>query len=244
MAQADQGIVSLDLNNHETIGQDDTVSFDIYGLPAVFLLKTKIPNSLTQNLNEFLDSLVKSENKKSHANRLAGRIKRGHQLTLDPERIELRRFSELMTNLGADYFNHFQSAMSCQLPRKRIAIDELWSVHSFAGDYNPIHDHSNLSVGSLSFAGWTQTPSSWEEIDEAAREQTHLDGNITFLWGPTTSIGLNNLRPPAGLSIKPEAGVFYLFPSWLEHCVYPFDGEGERRTIAGNLTAIDLEIEA
>ena len=239
MAQADQDIVSLDLNEEETSRQEETVSFDIYGLPAVFLLKTKIPNSLTRSLNEYLDCLLKSEKKQSHASRLAGRIKRGHQLTLDPERKEPRRFSELMTSLGADYFNHFQSTMSCQLPRKKILIDELWSVHSFAGDYNPIHDHSNLSVGSLSFAGWTQTPFSWQESDDTTA-QTLLDGNITFLWGPTESIGLNNLRPPASLSIKPEPGVFYLFPSWLEHCVYPFDSEGERRTIAGNLAAIDL----
>jgi len=26
-----------------------------------------------------------------------------------------------------------------------------------------------------------------------------------------------------------------MFPSWLNHMVYPFEGEGERRTIAGNL---------
>mgnify|MGYP001463014897 CR=1 FL=1 len=241
MAKADQRVAPLDFNDDETNGQEQTVSYDIYGVPAVFLLKTKIPDSLTQTLNEHLDCLLKSDSKQSHAGRLAGRIKRGQQLTLDPECSEMRRFSELMTGLGADYYNHFQSAMSCQLPRKKILVDELWSVHSFAGDYNPIHDHSNLNTGSLSFAGWTQTPASWEDGSGTSEQRGELGGSIAFLWGPTSSVGLHNLRPPAGLSIKPEPGVFYLFPSWLEHCVYPFDGAGERRTIAGNLAAIDLE---
>jgi hypothetical protein len=26
-----------------------------------------------------------------------------------------------------------------------------------------------------------------------------------------------------------------MFPCWLQHMVYPFEGEGERRTVAANL---------
>ena len=33
----------------------------------------------------------------------------------------------------------------------------LWSVHQFAGDYNPIHNHVAGSVG-LSFIVWTKVP--------------------------------------------------------------------------------------
>ena len=35
--------------------------------------------------------------------------------------------------------------------------------------------------------------------------------------------------------LKPEVGKFYMFPSWLQHMVYPFEGPGERRTVAANL---------
>ena len=35
--------------------------------------------------------------------------------------------------------------------------------------------------------------------------------------------------------MKPEVGKFFMFPSWLQHSVYPFEGEGERRTVAANL---------
>jgi hypothetical protein len=38
----------------------------------------------------------------------------------------------------------------------------------------------------------------------------------------------------------PQPGKLLLFPSWMQHTVYPFFGEGERRTVAGNLSCFDL----
>ena len=34
--------------------------------------------------------------------------------------------------------------------------------------------------------------------------------------------------------IKPEVGKMLIFPKWLNHQVYPFFGEGERRTLSAN----------
>ena len=46
---------------------------------------------------------------------------------------------------------------------------------------------------------------------------------------------MERLRPPQSFVIKPEVGKFLMLPSWLQHAVYPFEGEGERRTVAANL---------
>jgi hypothetical protein len=35
-----------------------------------------------------------------------------------------------------------------------------------------------------------------------------------------------------------------LFPSWMQHMVYPFRGEGERRTVAANLNCFPQELAA
>ena len=35
-------------------------------------------------------------------------------------------------------------------------------------------------------------------------------------------------------------GKLLVFPSWLQHMVYPFKGEGERRTVASNLNCWDV----
>jgi len=42
--------------------------------------------------------------------------------------------------------------------------------------------------------------------------------------------------------MTPEVGKLLLFPSWLQHMVYPFKGEGERRTIASNLNCWDVQL--
>ena len=36
------------------------------------------------------------------------------------------------------------------------------------------------------------------------------------------------------LTFRPEVGKMLIFPSWLKHSVYPFDVDGERRSMSFN----------
>ena len=63
------------------------------------------------------------------------------------------------------------------------------------------------------------------------------DGYLAFNYGQTSSLDNPMLKPPTTCTIKPEVGKLFIFPIWLQHMVYPFKGEGERRTIAANLCA-------
>jgi len=49
---------------------------------------------------------------------------------------------------------------------------------------------------------------------------------------PATGIGLDGDAPT---SVRPEPGLFVLFPSWMPHSVRPYAGEGTRISIAFNL---------
>jgi len=42
--------------------------------------------------------------------------------------------------------------------------------------------------------------------------------------------------------VKPKKGLCLLFPSWLQHCVMPFFGEGERRTMSANFNIDDNRV--
>ena len=56
----------------------------------------------------------------------------------------------------------------------------------------------------------------------------------------TTPVIINGATSPAARAmarIKPEPGQIVLFPSWLAHSVDPWEGDGERISIALNLTA-------
>ena len=51
---------------------------------------------------------------------------------------------------------------------------------------------------------------------------------------------VERLRPPQSSIFQPQVGKLYMFPSWLQHMVYPFKGDGERRTVAANLNVWDI----
>lgn len=48
----------------------------------------------------------------------------------------------------------------------------------------------------------------------------------------------NGKGQPSEMNIRPKTGMIVLFPSWLQHAVRPFQGEGTRISIAINLVPV------
>jgi len=103
---------------------------------------------------------------------------------------------------------------------KSLNVLSSWFVNSIAGDFNPIHQHE----GRISAAGWLMMPESIQKDQE--REYA---GWIEFMYGENLKL-LNNKH-----AVKPEVGQIFMFPSWLQHTVYPFRGNGIRRSISFNV---------
>jgi hypothetical protein len=130
---------------------------------------------------------------------------------------------------------------------RKVEVDELWSVHSFEGDYNPIHDHGTKTIMGISVTGWTKVPQQILDQPTAGTPNYSLynssgdcDGYLCFQYGRNSLMDVERLRPPQCTSLQPEVGKLYMFPSWLQHLVYPFKGAGERRTVAANLNVWNL----
>ena len=67
------------------------------------------------------------------------------------------------------------------------------------------------------------------------------DGFLAFTYGRNEIMNTQKLRPPQSMSIQPRVGRQLVFPSWMQHMVYPFFGKGERRTVAANLNVWDAQ---
>jgi len=67
------------------------------------------------------------------------------------------------------------------------------------------------------------------------------DGFLAFTYGLNQISDSEKLRPPQSISLQPIVGRQLMFPSWMQHMVYPFFGEGERRTVAANLNCWEQE---
>ena len=226
--------------------------YTFHTLPAVFMLETQLPENIVGGLNTYLDKLMVAEERKSHAGTLVGQIGHGQQLTMDHLCEEMGDFNILIQGLAMDYVKQFCSASGNPLKGKReVMTDELWSVHSYMGDYNPIHDHGTKTLTGISTTTWTKVPKQIGKMGEYQQENESLyslygasgacDGFLAFTYGRNELMNTKRLRPPQSTSIQPKVGRQLMFPSWMQHMVYPFFGKGERRTVAANLNVWDTE---
>ena len=226
----------------------DGHSFQMHTMPAVYVLETQMPKDMIDSVNDYMDEYKHDKNKQSLANTLVGQIDKGEQLLLDHNDKRMVEYNNFICSLGAEYINHFASSGNSVKGPKQVQIDETWSVHSYDGDYNPIHDHGTKTLMGISTTAWTKVP---PQIGAKAtansptyslyNESGHSDGCIAFQYGQVSVIDGERLKPAQSFVMTPEVGKLLIFPSWLQHMVYPFKGEGERRTIASNLNCWDVQ---
>ena len=222
--------------------------FQIHNMPAVYVLETQMPQQMVDDVNDYMDDYRQDKNKESLAKTLVGQINKGEQLLLDHNDKRMVEYNNFICSLGAEYINHFAASGNSIKGDKQVQIDETWSVHSYDGDYNPIHDHGTKTLMGISTTAWTKVP---PQIGAKAtansptyslyNESGHSDGCIAFQYGQVSVIDSERLKPAQSFVMTPEVGKLLIFPSWLQHMVYPFKGEGERRTIASNLNCWDVQ---
>ena len=201
-----------------------------------------------QTLNDYLDAKLKDPFRKSLSGDLVGQIHQGEQLSMNFETEELHEFRTMVENLGVAYLRHFVEQTGTMIRPKQVVTDKLWSVHSYEGDYNPIHDHLTATPMGISFTTWTKVPKQIGKTAEGKDIEDYnlynssgaIDGFINFTYGLNQTADPERLRPSQSRYVKPEEGKLLLFPSWMQHVVYPFFGKGERRTVAGNMNCFDV----
>lgn len=227
--------------------EEQTINLKMHELPQVILMEAQLPMPMVDDLNTYLDDLMVAEDREDHSKNLVGQIQSGQQLTMNAEDEKVIRFTQTINQLGMEYVKHFvrRIGSSKLFPdNMQVGVDEMWSVHSYEGDYNPIHDHSVPSITGLAATTWTKVPEQITKQKSPNDGEYNLfgasgnsDGFLAFNYGKTSSLDDPMLKPPTTCTIQPEVGKLFIFPIWLQHMVYPFKGEGERRTIAANLCA-------
>tara|TARA_B100001996_G_scaffold9897_3_gene8359 strand:- start:424 stop:1125 length:702 start_codon:yes stop_codon:yes gene_type:complete len=222
-------------------------------IPKALWLSAIVPDDLINDLNVYLDEISKDrkyKNDHSAAADLAAVIKKGYQVYLDNNNPTVQRYTDFTHEMAKNYITEFSKWSQNNYSDKILSTESIWSVHQYAGDYNPVHSH-NIPGDGPGFATvlWTKLPEQLEAIspDKFLYETKGLikdfrlngitDGHLCFLADPTTSIDENERFRFSGTNlVRPQAGVMCIFPLHLNHMVYPFEGPGERRTIASNIS--------
>jgi len=122
-------------------------------------------------------------------------------------------------------------------------IVDAWVVSQKENDYIPVHTHhkvDNQARDSCKISGVLYLKVPEQKMDHDNKELSlrgGKDGQILF----TGMGGVDPFSTTMQYNCYPEIGWLYLFPSTLNHQVYPFKGEGERRGISFNVDVISKE---
>ncbi len=100
-----------------------------------------------------------------------------------------------------------------------------WGVSLRAGNSQDLHVHPTAHISGVYYIS----------APPGALAETSTSGKIRF-YDPRPRANMNQLFTQITRhSEMPSPGDVLLFPSWLEHSVAPFQGEGERLCIAFNV---------
>ena len=212
---------------------------------AVNIMRIQFPEDVMSEINEHIDNTIIPANK-DYSKGLVGQIshdKRSAQLHF-PHNDEGvgKQFSDVITRLGSEYIDRVVGI------RSEIEMQSMWTVHSYEGDYNPVHDHGTKTPMGLSCILYLKVPPQIEKLGNPAEHFEGLnessgavDGFTYLTWGVNGMRDINILRPITEEYVKPEVGTMLMFPAWLRHGVMPFFGEGERRTFSCNMNVSPTE---
>ena len=108
---------------------------------------------------------------------------------------------------------------------ENIHLSQSWIVSQYKNEYNPWHTHS----GNFSSVIYLKIPDDMEDhFRNEKRDHYPASGLIDFKFGEK-----QDMRTDTFL-FHPKLRKMLLFPSWLNHTVYPFYCEGERRSMSFN----------
>ena len=117
-------------------------------------------------------------------------------------------------------------------------IVDAWVVSQKENDYIPVHTHHNQKEScKISGVLYLKVPEQLEKPSTDTAIKGGKDGQIVF----TGMGGADPFSTTVQFNLPPQVGWLYLFPSSLNHQVYPFKGEGERRGISFNIDVISKE---
>ena len=190
------------------------------------VLKVRIPLSIVNKLNKYIDDVVKSKTK-------SNKLDYGENLVGDVSQ-EFRLEKKIMKVTGWENFIKSSVKRWLEIETnkkvKKINVMNSWVVRQFKNEYNPVHWHS----GHISGAGFLKLPKSFGNFTQKKQNKNYCGGHLELIHGSRMFLSSSKFE------IIPQVGDFYFFPNYLMHTVYPFkDTDEERRSISFNATIDD-----
>ena len=179
--------------------------------------KFKVSQGLVDRINAKCETLDDKTNAQGH---LVGKIKNEYHFT--------NHVAEVDTDLEIkDSVYHVVDycPQDFSYDIEEINMNSAWINDQYENEYQGVHTHSGKEDLGFSSILYLKVPDFGKEITDTGKAlngKTELIGNCGGIWSKPTHL------------ITPKVGDFYIFPYDMQHVVYPFNGNGMRRSLVCN----------
>jgi hypothetical protein len=154
---------------------------------ALYIMEGRLPAGLIDLVNTYIDGVRDSAH--DHSPALVGQIKqnpKSAQLQLDLRERVPSILAGVIAGIGTQYIKE-------QGHKALVTPIAMWSIHSYAGDYNPLHDHGGGTFLGLSSILYLKVPpviAQKKDIPHGGAPNLHMgsgncDGFTQLVWGAT-----------------------------------------------------------
>ena len=188
------------------------------------IMLAQLPEGVIKKLNEVVDVI---KDRKDMGARLAGVIETESEIP--HSMLEEKKVMNIFHALSRSYLEqaYLNAGLHDQWNAMNVKtqMQSIWSVSQYENEYNPQHNHSHCQISAVLYLKIPAMKP--RNIPNKPREK---DGQIEFTFCTNESIFTTG-----SFVARPKPGMCLLFPNSLYHQVYPFQGSGERRSIAFNM---------
>ena len=203
----------------------DTSDFNVIFL-GQSVLRYQVPLDIYNTINHIYET--KYPQLKPANKQLVGKIEKEHSLFYSGEDTEkMTRHNHLPQNILQWFhqkFNHYLKWN--RIKEYETHLNSVWVNTMFQHEYNPVHVHQGTLFTGLSSVMILKLPQSFGV--EYSSPSAPQNGRLQILGSASGQFANVDYQP----EIKERD--FYIFPYDMRHTVYPFNGEGMRRTLAAN----------
>jgi hypothetical protein len=183
-----------------------------------------VSNKLIENLNNLIDTKLNENCLVNYGYELAGRIENEFDILKHLDHSMLEEFNI--------YINHYLQKTEEINKIKNYVLLSCWFNDQKENEYNPLHVHFGHSYAGISSVLFLKIPNAIYQAKGKNNNEEPKDGRLEFVSGNQSYCGRYNKI------VHPQIGKLYLFPYYLHHTVYPFKGEGIRRSLSFNIDLI------
>lgn len=185
--------------------------------------KFVMPPEYIDYLNNDFDKYLADKKLPSHSQALAGELKDEWNVT------------SILNKATLDFFNGcchtyiHNTSVKHVTKGYKATLNSCWINDQKQNEYNPLHIHHGRGPLGLSSVLFLKVPDCINNAKAVNSSEEPKDGRLEFI------SQMGDVFGNPSVLIKPKVGDLYIFPYNLFHTVYPFKGEGIRRSLSFNV---------